>query len=755
MKRLILFISIALLASLSIGQSSLPKKVNDSLWKVWKSNKQHDTNKLKAMNMLSWDGYLFTMPDSAFYFAELQYKFAEKKGFKKHMTTALSTQGVSFAIRGDYDKAIFYFDKGLKINEEIGDKKGISVSLNNLGNIYRNQGDYPKALNYFMKSLKIDEELKNIKGTAASLNNIGSIYYDQGNFSQAINFLTKSLKIKEKTGNKQGAASSLANIGNIYKDQGDFNQALNYYTKALKINTEINDKGGIAATYSSIGNIYKEQKKFKEALSYYDKSLKIQEAIGDKEGIATSYSNIGSIYDDEKKDDKALEYYEKGLKIDEETGNKQGVSLALNDIGKIYLKKGIYQKALNYSQRSLVLAKEIGSATAEKNAAEALWKVYRKLGKYQNSLEMYELFISARDSILSEESQREVLKQGFKYDYEKKAAADSVKSSEEKKVKDAQIAQQKAEISAKRNQQFMLFGGLVLVAIFAVFIFNRFKVTQKQKNIIEIQKVEVEQQRDEINEKNQLITESIEYAKTIQEAIITSHQTFKDIFADMFILFKPKDIVSGDFYWGYKSKSNKVFWAAADCTGHGVPGAFMTMIGTSLLNEIIIEKEIEDTNQILDELRNSIIATMNKNISIESDEKIRNGMDISLCCWDLTTNELSFSGANNPLFIYRNGELIEFKPDKQPIGLYKRMTPFTKQSIHLLKGDKIYSFSDGYPDQMNEEESRLKIANFKTLILDTAKIKTAEQKIIFEATYEKWKGNYDQIDDVVLIGVEI
>ena len=755
MKRLNLFILLLSASFFAFNQSSLPKKVNDSLWKIWRSNKQHDTNKLKAMNMLSWDGYLFTMPDSAFYYAQLQYKFAEKKGQKKHMTTALSTQGVSFAIRGDYEKAILYFDKGLKINEEIGDKKGISVSLNNLGNIYRNQGDYIKALNFFMKSLKIDEELGNIKGTAASLNNIGSIYYDQGNFGQAINYLTKSLKIKEKTGNKQGAASSLGNIGNIYKDQGDFELALKYYTRALKINTEINDKGGIAASYSSIGNIYKEQRKFVEALNFYNKSLKLQEAIGDKEGIATSYSNIGSIYDDQKKDDDALKYYEKGLKIDEETGNKQGVSLALNDIGKIYYKKGNFTKALDYSQRSLKLAKEVGSATAEKNASEALWKTYKKLKEFKKSLAMYELFIAARDSILSEESQREVLKQGFKYDYEKKAAADSVKTAEEKKVKDAQIAQQKAEISAKRNQQFMLFGGLILVALFAIFIFNRFKVTQKQKEIIEVQKVEVEKQRDEINDKNKLITESIEYAKTIQEAIITSHKTFKDIFADMFILFKPKDIVSGDFYWGYKSKSNKVFWAAADCTGHGVPGAFMTMIGTSLLNEIIIEKEIEATNLILDELRTAIIATMNKNISDDSDEKIRNGMDIALCCWDLNNNELSFSGANNPVFIYRNKDLIELKADKQPIGIYKKMNPFTQQTIQLQKGDKIYAFSDGYPDQMNEQESRLKIANFKKLILDTAETKTADQKDIFEATYEKWKGNYDQIDAVVLIGVEI
>jgi serine phosphatase RsbU (regulator of sigma subunit) len=181
----------------------------------------------------------------------------------------------------------------------------------------------------------------------------------------------------------------------------------------------------------------------------------------------------------------------------------------------------------------------------------------------------------------------------------------------------------------------------------------------------------------------------------------------------------------------------------------------MTMIGTSLLNEIIIEKEIEDTNLILDELRTSIIQTMNKNIDIHSNEKMRNGMDIALCCWDLTTNELSFSGANNPLFLVRNQELIELKGDKQPIGIYKKMTPFTKQTLQIQKGDKIYTFSDGYPDQMNEQEDRLKIANFKKLVLETAPIATSEQKDIFESTYERWKGNYDQMDDVVLIGVEI
>jgi serine phosphatase RsbU (regulator of sigma subunit) len=301
----------------------------------------------------------------------------------------------------------------------------------------------------------------------------------------------------------------------------------------------------------------------------------------------------------------------------------------------------------------------------------------------------------------------------------------------------------------------------VLVFVFSIYTFVRMYTKRLREANIRLEKIvaertaEVVKQRDEIQEKNELITESIEYAKTIQEAIITSDEYFRNIFSDLFILFKPKDIVSGDFYWGYKTKSNKIFWVAADCTGHGVPGAFMTMIGMSLLNEIIIEKEIENTNEILDLLRDSVIKTLNKNVDLDSDEKMRNGMDIAICCWDLNTNELSYSGANNPMYIFRNGELLEYKADKQPIGIYKKMTPYTKHTIELQKGDKIYTFSDGYADQMNEEENRFKIANLKKAILEVGAQPTASQREFFDSTYENWKGNYEQMDDVVLIGVEV
>jgi serine phosphatase RsbU (regulator of sigma subunit) len=605
-----------------------------------------------------------------------------------------------------------------------------------------------------------------------NLSNLGNVYWYLGKFDKAIDYYIKSMKIREKIADTIGIATAISNIGIVHQIQKNFKKANEYYFKSVDYYQSLlksakknkrkdvsNIKSGLSNSLNNIGAIYLEYKNLDSASLFIEKSLKLREELFDSINMVSCMLNLGDIYLQKKQYVKSEQYLNDAKKISLNSGNTRIVISSYDALSQLYRKMAettnqsqlektrLLKKALENSLNGIPLAKKAGLILIQKSIYQGIANAYRGLKNYELSIKYTDSLLAVNDSIFSGEKTKAI--------GELEAVYQTDKKQKEIELLEKDKALDKAEIKAKRNQQFMLFGGLILVALFAIFIFNRFKVTQKQKGIIEGQKIEVEKQRDEINEKNQLITESIEYAKTIQEAIITSHQTFKDIFADMFILFKPKDIVSGDFYWGYKSKSNKVFWAAADCTGHGVPGAFMTMIGTSLLNEIIIEKEIEDTNQILDELRNSIIATMNKNISIESDEKIRNGMDIALCCWDLTTNELSFSGANNPLFIYRNGELIEFKPDKQPIGLYKRMTPFTKQSIHLLKGDKIYSFSDGYPDQMNEEESRLKIANFKTLILDTAKIKTAEQKIIFEATYEKWKGNYDQIDDVVLIGVEI
>jgi serine phosphatase RsbU (regulator of sigma subunit)/Tfp pilus assembly protein PilF len=670
------------------------------------------------------------------------------------------------------DSSIVIFNVILTNARKINNQPFVARSYGSIGTAHLYRANYNESEKFYKLALEEWTKLNNLKMIGGNLSNLGNVYWYLGKFDKAIDYYIKSMNIREKISDTLGIATAISNIGIVHQIQKNFKKANEYYFKSLgyyqtlikayKKNKKTdlsNIKSGLSNSFNNIGAIYLEFKNLDSASVYIEKSLKLREEFGDSMNMVSCMLNLGDIYLQKKQFNKSEQYLNNAKKISLNSGNTRIVISSYDALSNLYRtmsetnnlpqaeKNKLLNKALENSLKGIPLAKKAGLLLIQKSIYQGIANAYRGLKNYELSIKYTDSLIAINDSIFSGEKTKAIGELEAVYQTEKKQ--------KEIELLEKDKALDKAEIQAKKNQQFMLFGGLILVAFFGIFMFNRFRVTRKQKNIIEIQKVEVEQQRDEINEKNQLITESIEYAKTIQEAIITTHQTFKDIFTDLFILFKPKDIVSGDFYWGYKSKSNKVFWAAADCTGHGVPGAFMTMIGTSLLNEIIIEKEIEDTNLILDELRTSIIQTMNKNIDIHSNEKMRNGMDIALCCWDLTTNKLSFSGANNPLFLVRNQELIELKGDKQPIGIYKKMTPFTKQTLQIQKGDKIYTFSDGYPDQMNEQESRLKIANFKKLVLETALIATSEQKDIFESTYERWKGNYDQMDDVVLIGVEI
>jgi len=627
------------------------------------------------------------------------------------------------------DKAIFLKEKG--------------AALNNIGIYYHIKSDYNKAIAYYTKSMKIREEIDDNKGIAGSLNNIGMIYDYQGDYAKAIDYYSKSLKIEEEIGDKEGIASSLTNIGSIYFSQKDFVKAIEYYSKSLKIEKKIGDKKGMASSYNNIGGVYHAQGKFAKAIEYYFKSLKIKEELGDKPRAAYSLNNIGLVYHDQKDFAKAIDYFSQSLKIYEEIGDKQGMAGTLGNIGINYLDQGDYAKALEYSSRALFIAQEIDIALETKNATQVLWKTNKALGRYKDALSMYELYNKTSDSIESEENQKEIIRQEYKYEYEKQAATDSIKSMEEKKVKDAEIAKQDAEIKVKNNQQWMLFGGLAIVIIFAGFIFNRFRITQKQKNIIEEQKHMVE-------EKNKEITDSITYAKRIQSAILPPPKIVKEYLPHSFILYKPKDIVAGDFYW-MENINNKILFAACDCTGHGVPGAMVSVVCNNGLNRSVREYGLFDPGKILDKTREIVIQEFEK-----SEEEVKDGMDISFCSLDIENLKLNWAGANNPLWLIRNGELIEYKPNKQPIGKYSEPKPFTTHEISLQKGDLIYIFTDGLSDQFGGEKGKkFKSSKFKELLVSIVDKSMDEQKTIIDETFKNWTGELEQNDDVCVIGVKI
>ena len=626
--------------------------------------------------------------------------------------------------------------ESLTNSEQKSFKKALSLSYNSLGIIFYNKGDYDKALNYYSRSLKIREEIRDKKGLAATLNNFGIVYQDQGDNAKAIEYYTLSLMKNEEIGDKNGESNTLSNIGRIYLEQGNLEKAINYQTRSLNIREAIGDKRGMAIAYNNLGTIYSDQGDITKAMDYYTRYLKISEEISDENNIALALANIGFIYKNQEEDSKALNYLNRSLMMFEEIGNKKWVATLLTYIGDIYKKKGEIEKSIGFYNKALVISQDAGFVSTTRDASQSLSGSYKITGNYKDALKMHELFITMRDSISSENSQKAVMKQEIKYMYDKQKALDAKENEKQKAV------------SAEREQKqtvaiYGITGSLVLVLVFTLFVFNRWRFTRKQNKIIEEQKNLVEGKQKEI-------LASITYAKRLQEAILPPEHYVKTHLPDNFIFYKPKDIVAGDFYW-MERREESLFIAAADCTGHGVPGAMVSVVCSNALNRAVLEFGITEPGEILDKTRELVLETFSR-----SDKDVKDGMDISMLSINKISNEIKWSGANNPLWYISNGKLTEIKANKQAIGKTDNPLPFTTHALQLNKGDLFYLFTDGYADQFGGiKGKKFKYRALKEMLLQNSLLPLNEQKEKLETSFQNWKGSLEQIDDVCLIGVEI
>lgn len=647
------------------------------------------------------------------------------------------------------NKTIEIAEKSLtkKINaqEKLTLLTALSGAMNNVGYVYKTKGDIEIALNYYKKSLEINEEINDKSGIATLLNNIGFVYRSQGNIYQAIEYYQKALTIHEELGDKEGMASIYNNLGIIYYDQLDYDNALKFYKKTLAFDKETNYDKGIANTYNNIGLIYYKKGDFEKALDYYHQSLKIKEKIHDQIGIALCYSHMGELFEVQDNLKAAREFYEKSLTILEEQGDKRWTSYLSKDMADILLKLHEIDLAEEYAQRSYKLSKELGFPANISHSAQTLSKINKIKGNYKDALELFELHTSMKDSILNEDIINKTKTQQLKYEFEK---AQAIQQAEHKK--DIEILAQK-----EQKQKAFLYGTiaiLLLVSVMLGIIFNRLKITKQQKVVIENQKLIVETAKIQLEEKNKEVIDSINYAKRIQEALLKSEEHQSPHLPEHFILFKPKDIVSGDFYWAME-KDNHLYLAVGDCTGHGVPGALLTMLGNSFLNEINAVDQLLNPAEILNLLRQKIITELNQ--TGKSGESF-DGMDISLMRLNLKNYELQWAGANNPLYLISNNILSEVKPDKQPIGYNYKMTDFTNHQLQINKGDYLCIFTDGFADQFGGPKGKkYKYTSFKNKLLEIYQKSMPEQKQTLLEEFETWKGNLQQIDDVCIIGVRV
>ena len=456
-------------------------------------------------------------------------------------------------------------------------------------------------------------------------------YWKIGDIKGCLDFYYRSLYIYEQLGFKRRIAANLSRIGFIYKLQGDFEKFSEYTQRSSRLYEELGDKSGIAACFLSLGTIYSWKGEIEKSIKSNYKAIELYKELGDKVGIAVCLNNIGVHYYDRGEFDKCLDHYYRSLQIYKDAKVRSEIVISLINIGWVYYDKGNLNRAETYATKAMKLSKELGFPDKLRISSLLLYNIYCKTKKHKDALFMYELYIQMRDSIKNESTQKAAIKLNMQYEYEKQSLSDSLETAKELALKDIEISKQNAEAKAERTTKYGLYGGLALVLIIAFVLARSVKQKKKANEEISLQKQEVENSKLHIEQLHKEVTDSIHYAAHIQNAILTSDAYWQRILEHHFILFKPRDIVSGDFYWAYETPTKKKIWIAADCTGHGVPGGFMSMLGNTFLNEIAIEQGEEDAAEILNKLRDHIIKALASDVGTDEGLEMKDGMDISLC----------------------------------------------------------------------------------------------------------------------------
>lgn len=653
---------------------------------------------------------------------------------------------------GLFDTAIYHGNTALQLAQQLNFKKGIANSYNNMGIVYYSQGDYTKTLDYWSKALKVDEELKNKMGVETRLGNIGLVYWKQSDYLKALDFYFKALKMAEDLSDKKGIARHLANIGNVFNELKDYSKALDYDFKALKIAEEIGNKPLQANILSAIGIVQYNKVDNSKALDYYFKALKMQEELENKMAIAKLMSNIGNIYSAQEDYPRALEYFFKSLKMKEKLGDKFGTEITLGNIGVLYTSLKKYNEASTYLYHALALSDSIGAKDNVKSWYEYLSELYEKSnislpdslgGKSLNMEQMrmramyyYKRSIAIRDTLFSEENKKQLVRKEMNFEFDKKEAITKAETEKQQAIAEEKNRKQKIITLAVGS-------GLLLVLVFAGFIFRSLRITNKQKKIIESQKFQ--------------IVESINYSKKIQNSLLPNVSDMQKKIAGLFVFYEPKDIVSGDFYY-FKEFEKYTLLACVDCTGHGVPGGFMSTMGSLLLDKIV-NSELLSPSEILNKLSDEIVRVLHQ----QDGGEIQDGMDLSICLIDHNNKKIEFSGARNGIIIISDALAKRYKADLLPVGgnyMKKGVSidrKFKTQSINIAQNDWIYMYTDGFMEQVGGREGvPMNYLQFENELIGVSKKQSPEEKNKFLQTeINNWRGGNERDDDILIMGFQI
>lgn len=701
----------------------LPHIVNgqiDSLWANYKAKKgRNDSIELQALYDVAVT-QRYSNPDTALVLINRGVNLA--KGIHSDYFLPMFTE-----IKGDvywhlteFDSSIIEYKSSRKLYEESGRILLAGHNYADIGYVYMDKHDYKTALSYYYKALDIAEKENNEGLKIVALTYIAQIYHMRSEYEKALETYEKALDyfLENPQGNERNILIMYSNVANLYVKLDMQDSAIVYFNNGLEIAESKNDEKNISNISLSLAELYYRNDDYKKAESYYLDAIKGYEDLDSYFHLLEAYLSIADLYYITNQFEKAHEFYKKTYDI----------SLKTNDVSKLSL------------------------------ADKGLAMYYEHQKDYSKALSYYKSFMALNDSVQKLESEEQMNELLTKYETEQKELA-IANLEKEKAMDEAQIAREHSKLveqEAKSEQEkvfrYALLIGIILLLVIVGYVWYAYSQKAKANILISEQKELVEEQKILVEEKNKEITDSINYAKRIQTAILPPFQTVKEYLKDSFILYMPKDIVAGDFYW-LEHNGENVFFAAADCTGHGVPGAMVSVICNNALNRSVREFGLEKPGEILDKTRDFVQLEFSKR-----EEDVHDGMDIALC--GITHSDeikkITYAGANNPMWIVRNSEVIEIPADRQPVGKYDNSKPYTTHEVELEKGDSIYIFSDGYQDQFGGEKGKkFKSSNFKKLLIEINSLTMDEQSKVLEKKYAEWRGDIEQIDDVCVIGFRV
>lgn len=579
----------------------------------------------------------------------------------------------------------------------------------------------------------------------------------------------KELVVRYKqANNSQQAAFYLNKIAFIYWEFGNPKEAINYFLETIPLNEKVGNYNDIKAVYSNIALIYSDMDRLDLTLEYFYKSLEARRKLNNKGEVAAGLIDVAYIHTALNQSEKAIQLLEEALELSREVNNPRLILNSLKLLAQNYDNLGNKAKATEYGGMANAYEQQLATQQIKTEYETKVVKSQAEAERERMQRTQQELLMSLRElqSKAMQDSLNFVVLR--KQDSLRKAEEEAQRKQTEidllntdRMLKEAQLREREAQ---SRVQRIIILAGAIFVLVLiisSVAIYKNYTDKKKANELLNLQNIEIQQQRDQIQKQNENISKSINYAQGIQRALLPPQSNLQAIFPESFIFFRPRDVVSGDYYWfkelttGYGSneKTGKVAVSAIDCTGHGVPGAFLSMIGYNLLDDIVF-RGIHKPGAILTELNNGIRRTLRQD---ETDN--RDGMDMALCVVDTKTNIVEFSGAKNPLVYVANNEVNRIRGDKESIGggMDYRNDEFTTHVIKVESPTWFYMFSDGFIDQFGGPDGRkYMIKNFIDLLAGISILPPDQQREILKNTLKDWLGTkYPQVDDILVVGFKI